>query len=162
MQQATVLKQRNNIILLPSMGTPRFRNKKVHKWDDREETVQQEQEGKKAANSFRSVEEVNLMLTDFLNCGEWRDALLFVTGLNTKFRAIDLSLLKWKNILNEDFMVKTSWWFQEQKTGKFIRITSNEALIRMTHLYLQRVGAPKELNSYVFMPRGNRKSYFHD
>ncbi len=162
MDQALVLEFPSKIIPLPGGGGAAFRPKKAYRWDDREEIRQQEQESKKAANSFRSVKEVNLMLTDFLACGEWRDALLFVTGLNTKFRAVDLSLLKWKNILNDNLTVKETWWFREQKTGKDTRITSNEAFTRMVYLYMEKAGVPKELNAYIFMPRGNRKSYFHD
>ncbi len=162
MPQAAVLEARSNLIVLPGRKEEKLKRKKVYKWDDRADMEEEEHESKKSANAFRSVDEVNLMLTDFLKCGEWRDALLYVTALNTRFRAVDLSILKWKNVLNADHTVKSSLWFKEQKTGKSITIAINEAFSRMIFLYIRKVGAPSNLNYYMFMPLGNRKSYFYD
>ncbi len=162
MPQAAMLEQRNNIILFPSIKHNTEKPKeKIRPSDRRREVTAKEREGKKSSHSFRSAAEVNVMLSDFLACGEWRDALLFVTGLNTKFRAIDLSLLRWEDIINEECKVRPYWWFTEQKTGKSVRVISNEAFTRMIYLYMRKAGAPKDFVSFVFMPGGNRKSYFH-
>ncbi len=162
MPQAAILKQRNNIIRFPSIEHNATQPKeKVRPSDRRREVTAKEREGKKSSHSFRSAAEVNVMLSDFLACGEWRDALLFVAGLNTKFRAIDLSLLRWEDIIDEECKVRPYWWFTEQKTGKSVRVVSNEAFTRMVYLYMRKAEAPKDFVSFVFMPGGNRKSYFH-
>lgn len=162
MPQAAVLERHNNIILLPSAKESSTTIKRrVRPSERRREVTEKEREGKKSSHSFRSTEEVNLMLSDFLECGEWRDALLFVTGLNTRFRSIDLSILRWEDIIDEEYRVRPYWWFTEQKTGKSVHMVSNEALTRMIHLYMRKVGVPENLLSFVFMPAGNRKSYFH-
>ena len=161
MPQAATQESYSNIILLPSAKESTATIKRrVRPSDRRREVTEKEREGRKSSHSFRSAEEVNLMLSDFLECGEWRDALLFVTGLNTRFRSIDLSILRWEDIIDEEYRVRPYWWFTEQKTGKPVHIVSNEALTRMIYLYMRKVGAPKELASFVFAPAGNRRSYF--
>lgn len=162
MPQAAVLEPHSNIILMPSVGQDTAKIKRrVRPSARRREVTANEREGKKSSHSFRSTEEVNLMLSDFLECGEWRDALLFVTGLNTRFRSIDLSILRWEDIIDEEYRVRPYWWFTEQKTSKSVHMVSNEALTRMIYLYMRKAGVPEYLTSFVFMPAGNRKSYFH-
>lgn len=128
-------------------------------WADPQKWALDHKQVSKTADGFESAAEVNYILSDLLAQEKWRDALLFVTGLNTRFRPSDLRRMTWSHIIDEDGYIKKQWDFTEQKTSKYVLITTNEALRKMIDLYIEKVGLPDNLDTPMFLSKSNNKNH---
>ena len=90
-----------------------------------------------------------------------RDYALFVVGINTYLRGSDLLRLKWRDVLDEDYDVRSRLKIKENKTGKFRTVAlSQNSRDALTLLFSRDSGQPEpDLDDYVFPSRkGGRMS----
>ena len=62
------------------------------------------------------------MYNHFVEKKQYRNALMFVIGINVGLRASDLLELKWSQIFDEDGSIANGITVKEDKTEKFVRL----------------------------------------
>lgn len=100
---------------------------------------------------FRTQEDLELMYNHFIEKKQYRNALMFVIGINVGLRASDLLELKWSQIFDEDGNVVNGITVKEEKTEKFRTFYLNDscktAFIEYCH------GKKMNQDEYVFSSR---------
>ncbi len=76
--------------------------------------------------------------------GKYRDSLLIASGCYLGLRISDLLLLRWQDLLSDEFVV------EEKKTGKIRSLRVNENLRRFAESCRKSLGRPAE-ETYVFV-----------
>lgn len=109
-----------------------------------------------------SYEDINRIITFFLAHNRYRDAMLFVLGINFGIRVSDLSTLQFRQLINDNNQIKDFFFINEEKTGKKNKVWINAACKKIVSIYLNycnSVGTTKDLQDYVFVSEGNNKKY---
>ena len=107
---------------------------------------------------FESTDEVNRMVSYFLERGDYRDAFLIVLGCNTGLRPEDLMDYRWRNIFDGDTL-KYVHVKKERKTQKNRYVYLNQAVSEMAWLYRKHLGDEYNPDSYCFASCGPRKGH---
>lgn len=122
----------------------------------------EEIKGKKAVHPLDSVEEVDTLISYFLNAGRTRDALMCVAQLNFGLRIGDILWMRWKDLFNDDGTLKESNEIKTQKTKAVVEFYINEAVAEAAMLHKEAVGKEFDLGDegYIFVSnRGGRAGY---
>jgi len=112
-----------------------------------------------AVRELDSIDEVNRMVTYFLERGKFRDACFFVVGCNTALRPGDVLVLRWKDFFNEDMSLRSGIDIIESKEQKRKTICYNEAVREAVLLYKNNLRRPFYLDGYVFVSEGSRSGH---
>lgn len=107
---------------------------------------------------FGSTDEVNRMVSYFLERGDYRDAFLIVLGCNTGLRPEDLMDYRWRNIFDGDAL-KYVHVKKERKTQKNRYVYLNQAVSEMAWLYRNHLGDEYAPDAYCFASCGPRKGH---
>jgi len=99
-------------------------------------------------NPIKSEEKIDAMITKMVEDGKYREALLFVIGINSGLRISDILRLKWKD-LKSDYLIT-----KEQKTGKTKRSPWNRAVKNFVNEYFDPTKHDDE--EFVFRSESNR------
>lgn len=101
-------------------------------------------------------------ISDFLvENGRYRDNMLFIVGINFGLRISDLRMLRFSNIINDNFTFKDRFPVFEKKTRntrarkKNRYVTVNTAVIEAVTLYLEHTPGVC-LSDYMFRSQSNR------
>lgn len=110
-----------------------------------------------------SYDDINRIVQFFLLNHRYRDAMLFVLGINFGIRVSDLSTLQFKQIINsETNQIKDYFFINEEKTSKKNKIWINTACKKIIYIYLSycnSIGVTKDLQDYLFVSESNNKKY---
>lgn len=114
-----------------------------------------------AAEPIKNMEDIQRISSGLIASGRYRDNMLFIVGINFGLRVSDLRVLRFSNLINENFMFKDSFPVFEKKTRNTRKrkmnryITINNAVIEAVTLYLQNT-PNVSLSDYMFRGVSNR------
>lgn len=124
------------------------------------ETVDDELAAEHAAEPIKSMNDIIAMSHYFIRNGKYRDNMLFVVGINFGLRISDLRVLRFSNLINDNFTFRDSFPVFEKKTRntrarKVNRyITINTAVIEAVTLFLENTPGVR-LSDYLFRSESN-------
>lgn len=104
---------------------------------------------------IKSLEDINRITEYLVKNKRYRDNMLFIVGINFGLRASDLRLIRFSNLINDNFTFKSSFAVFEKKTQNTRKrkknryITINNAVIEAVTLYLQNT-PNVSLSDYLF------------
>ena len=102
-----------------------------------------------AADSVKTLEEIEKIKAYFINRKEYRNYCLFIIGITTGYRCGDLLNLKFSNFLNEDYSWKQEIDIIEQKTKKRRKMPITESIKKAVNLYINQIKY-FEFDEYIF------------
>lgn len=102
-----------------------------------------------AADSVKTLEEIERIKKYFLDRKKYRDYCLFIVGITTGYRCGDLLSLKFSDFFNQDYSWKREIDIIEQKTKKRRKMPISENIKTAIMLYIRKIGYPY-LDEYVF------------
>lgn len=114
-----------------------------------------------AAEPIKSMDDIISISEHLIRSGRYRDNMLFIVGINFGLRVSDLRVLRFSNLINNNFMFKDTFPVFEKKTRntrarkKNRYITINTAVVEAVTLYLENT--PNVcLSDYMFRSLSNR------
>lgn len=116
-----------------------------------------------AAEPIKSMDDIQRISDFLISNGRYRDNMLFIVGINFGLRCSDLRVLRFSNLITDNFMFKDSFPVFEKKTRntrarkKNRYITINTAVIEAVTLYLEKTPNVK-LSDYMFRSFSNNRS----
>lgn len=96
-----------------------------------------------AAEPVKSMRDIDRISRYLIGQGRYRDNMLFIVGINFGLRVSDLKVLRFSNLITDNFMFKDKFAVFEKKTRNTRKrkknryITINDAVIEAVTLYLQ-------------------------
>ena len=108
-----------------------------------------------AAEPIKSMDDIERMSSYFKENGRYRDNMLFIVGINVGLRVSDLRMLRFSDLINEDFTFKDSFPVFEKKTRNTRKrkmnryISINIAVMEAVTLYLSNTPGVS-LSDYMF------------
>ena len=114
---------------------------------------------KKEVLAYRSVEEIDLMVTYFLERKRFRDALIFVMQCNTGLRISDVLLRKWRDIFKENGEARNKNVAEIKKTGKDQTYYINQAVVAAANLYKANMKRKYNPEDYIFVSEAYHVSH---
>lgn len=144
---------KNNIVPFPGVKKPKNR---LEPWRDTFAEARELLETGGKVQSFDGIEEINLMVTYYLEHKRFRDACLFVLGCNTSFRISDLREFRWRELLNEDMSIKEGNAKIERKNQHLKHIYVNDAIKEAVLFYVKNLKRPFDIDEYMFVSEGRR------
>lgn len=114
-----------------------------------------------AAEPVKSLDDIYQISKYLIKNKRYRDNMLFIVGINFGLRASDLRMLRFSNLINDNFTYKDNFPVFEKKTRNTRKrkknryITINTAVIEAVTLYLQNT-PNVSLSDYMFRSESNR------
>ena len=114
-----------------------------------------------AAEPIKELDDIYLISNYLIQNGRYRDNMLFIVGINFGLRVSDLRMLRFSNLINDNFTFRNDFPVFEQKTRNTRKrkknryITINTAVIEAVTLYLQNT-PDVALSDYLFKSESNR------
>lgn len=129
-----------------------------------QEYVEEEIVKDHSAEPIKSMDDIDRISKYFIANRRYRDNMLFIVGINFGLRVSDLRVLRFSNLINDNFTFKDSFPVFEKKTRNTRKrkknryITINDAVVDAVTLYLEHT--PKVcLSDYMFVSnKGPRTS----
>ena len=119
------------------------------------EHVSEEIAPEHTSEPIKSMQDIIRISRYFIDNERWRDNMLFIVGINFGLRVSDLRMLRFSNLINDNFTFKESFPVFEKKTRntrikkKNRCITINRAVIEAVMLYLEHTPGVT-LSDYMF------------
>lgn len=114
-----------------------------------------------AAEPIKSLEDINRIRDYLVSQGRYRDNMLFIVGINFGLRCSDLRMLRFGDLITDNYMFKDTFPVFEKKTRNTRKrkknryITINDAVIEAVTLYLENT--PNiSLSDYMFCGEARR------
>lgn len=114
-----------------------------------------------AADPIKSLDDIYLISEYLIKNKKYRDNMLFIVGINFGLRVSDLRVLRFSNLINDNFTYRDKFPVFEKKTRNTRKrkknryITINKAVIEAVTLYLQHTPSVS-LSDYMFRSESNR------
>lgn len=111
---------------------------------------------------IKSIEDINRISKYLIKNERYRDNMLFIVGINFGLRVSDLRLLRFCQLINNDYTFKTTFPILEKKTKNTRKvkrnryISINQAVKDAVILYLEHNDC--KLDDYMFRSESNRGS----
>ena len=96
-----------------------------------------------AAEPIKSMEDIDKISRFLISQGRYRDNMLFIVGINFGLRVSDLRVLRFSNLINDNYTFKDSFAVFEKKTRNTRKrkknryITINDAVVEAVTLFLE-------------------------
>ncbi len=96
-----------------------------------------------AAEPIKKMEDIDRISRYLISRGRYRDNMMFITGINFGLRVSDLRVLRFSNLINDNFTFKETFAVFEKKTRNTRKrkknryITINQAVIEAVTLFLE-------------------------
>lgn len=103
-----------------------------------------------AVEPIKNVEDINRVIDYFDSHNQQRNKLLFVLCINSGLRMSDIIALKFRDLLNEDYSIKSKANVQENKTGRTSTIYINDCIANSFKDYVKALGNSINMNDFVF------------
>lgn len=113
------------------------------------------------AEPIKQIEDIERIVSFLLNEKRYRDYLLFVTGINLGLRISDLRILRFGDIITDDFQFRETIPVLERKTrntrkqNRNRHVTINRAVQEAVTTYLTHT-PNTSLSDYMFTSQSNR------
>lgn len=113
-----------------------------------------------AAEPIKNMDDITAISRHLIANKRYRDNMLFIVGINFGLRVSDLRMLRFSNLINENFTFKDSFPVFEKKTRntrkrkKNRHITINTAVVEAVTLYLENTPNVR-LSDYMFRSLSN-------
>lgn len=127
------------------------------------ERVEQELAQEHAAEPIKDMNDIIRISQYLISEGRFRDNMLFIVGINFGLRVSDLRMLRFSNLINDDFTFRDRFSILEKKTKNTRKrqknryITINSAVIDAVTLYLENTPGVR-LDDYMFKSVSNNSS----
>jgi len=127
------------------------------------ESTDKELAAEHSAEPIKSLDDIYAITEHLKSNGRYRDNMLFIIGINFGLRVSDLRMLRFADLINDNFTFKESFPVFEIKTRntrkkkKNRHITINNAVIEAVTLYLENTPGVS-LSDYLFRSESNRGS----
>ena len=124
----------------------------IKKYKNNTQNLEFTSHGKKkaqAADSVKTLEEIEKIKDYFINRKEYRNYCLFIIGITTGYRCGDLLNLSFSNFLNEDYSWKQEIDIIEQKAKKRRKMPITESIKKAVNLYINQIKY-FEFDEYIF------------
>lgn len=114
-----------------------------------------------AADPIKKIEDIEKISSYLISNDRFRDNMLFIVGINFGLRISDLRMLRFSNLINDNFTFKESFPVFEKKTRNTRKrkknryITINSAVIEAVTLFLENTSGVA-LSDYMFKSESNR------
>lgn len=114
-----------------------------------------------AADPIKKIEDIERISSFLIRNERYRDNMLVIVGINFGLRVSDLRMLRFSNLINDNFTFKDSFPVFEKKTRNTRKrkknryITINSAVIEAVTLYLENTPGVT-LSDYMFRSLSNR------
>lgn len=124
------------------------------------EAVSQELAPEHTAEPIKSMDDIMRISRYLIQSKRYRDNMLFIVGINFGLRVSDLRLLRFSNLINDNFTFRDSFPIFEQKTRNTRKhkrnryITINSAVRDAVILYLENTPGVC-LSDYLFKSESN-------
>lgn len=131
------------------------------------ETVICELAPEHTSEPIKSIDDINRISEYLISNKRYRDNMLFIVGINFGLRVSDLRMLRFTNIINDNYMFKDSFPVFEKKTRntrtrkKNRYITINNAVVEAVTLYLENTPGVR-MSDYLFRSNSNRGSNLNE
>ena len=118
-----------------------------------------------SADPVKSLDDIARISEYLTSNNRWRDNMMFIVGINFGLRFSDLRLLRFSNLINDNFTFKDTFAVFEKKTRNTRKrrknryITINNAVIEAVTMFLEHTPNVK-LSDYMFISRSNNKSKY--
>ena len=115
-----------------------------------------------AAEAIKSMEDIAAISRYCIDTGNYRNNMLFILGINFGLRVSDLRMLRFSNLINENFVFKDRFPVFEKKTRNTRKkkqnryITINKAVRDAVTLYLEHTPGVS-LSDYMFQKEANEQ-----
>jgi len=112
---------------------------------------------------IKSIDDINRISKYLIAHRRYRDNMLFIVGINFGLRVSDLRMLRFSNLINDNYMFKDSFPVFEKKTRntrtrkKNRYITINTAVVEAITLYLENTPNVR-MSDYMFRSESNHGS----
>lgn len=117
-----------------------------------------------SAEPIKSLDDIERISAFLINNKRYRDNMMFIMGINFGLRISDLRVLRFGNIINDNFTFKDTFAVLEKKTKNTRKrkknryITINNAVIEAVTLYLEHT--PNVcLSDYMFKSESAKDKY---
>lgn len=127
------------------------------------EKVEQELAQEHAAEPIKDMNDIIRISQYLIREERFRDNMLFIVGINFGLRVSDLRMLRFSNLINDDFTFRDRFPILEKKTKNTRKrqknryITINSAVIDAVTLYLENTPGVR-LDDYMFKSVSNNSS----
>ena len=127
------------------------------------ERVEQELAQEHAAEPIKDMNDIIRISQYLISKERFRDNMLFIVGINFGLRVSDLRMLRFSNLINDDFTFRDRFPILEKKTKNTRKrqrnryITINSAVIDAVTLYLENTPGVR-LDDYMFKSVSNNSS----
>lgn len=127
------------------------------------ERVEQELAQEHAAEPIKDMNDIIRISQYLISEERFRDNMLFIVGINFGLRVSDLRMLRFSNLINDDFTFRDRFPILEKKTKNTRKrqrnryITINSAVIDAVTLYLENTPGVR-LDDYMFKSVSNNSS----
>ena len=114
-----------------------------------------------SAEPIKDLADIERITEYLISKGRYRDNMLFIVGINFGLRVSDLRVLRFSNIINDNFTFKDRFPVFERKTRNTRKrkknryVTINTAVIEAVTLYLENT-PDVSLSDYMFKSISNR------
>lgn len=114
-----------------------------------------------AAEPIKSLDDIYAISEFLISQKRYRDNMLFIVGINFGLRVSDLRMLRFSNLINDNFTFRDNFPVYEKKTRNTRKrkknryITINTAVIEAVTLYLENT-PNVTLSDYLFRSESNR------
>ncbi len=125
------------------------------------EDVEEELAVEHAAEPIKNLDDIARISEYLISEKRYRDNMLFIVGINFGLRVSDLRMLRFSNLINENFAFRDSFPVFEKKTRNTRKkkknryITVNDAVIEAVTLYLENTPGVT-LSDFMFRSESNR------
>ena len=124
------------------------------------EEVQSDVVQEHSAEPIKNMDDIYRISQYLIEMGRYRDNMLFIVGINFGLRVSDLRMLRFADIINDNFTFRDNFPVFEKKTRNTRKkkknryITVNTAVIESVTLYLQNTD-DVSLSDYLFRSESN-------
>ena len=102
--------------------------------------------------AFKEIKDIEKIKQYLKGKDSLRDYTIFVVGLNVGLRAGDLLSLKWLDVLDSEYNVKSEMYILEGKTKKGKTVELNKATQKALQDFKNSIGSI-DMDSYIFTSR---------
>ncbi|WP_278864174.1 tyrosine-type recombinase/integrase [Leyella stercorea] len=121
----------------------------------------------KTSEPIKSMDDIIAISRYLITHGRFRDNMLFIVGINFGLRISDLRMLRFSDLINENFVFKDTFPVFEIKTRNTRKkkknryITINNAVVDAVTLYLENT-PNVSLSDYLFRSESNNGMYLNE
>lgn len=156
----TGITSNNNIINVSALRTSTTRRLAAGLISPAREQSVDELAPEHSAEPIKDMNDIERISDYLIKSGRYRDNMLFIVGINVGLRVSDLRMLRFCNLINDDFTFKESFPVFEKKTRNTRKrkknryIVINSAVMEAVTLYL--ANTPNvSLSDYMFRSESN-------